>query len=277
MQYTSIGETISKTVKRVIFYILMIILFFFLLGVATDFFGTVRAGERGVKLRFGAVTGIVLDEGLYFKVPLVEEVVRMDVKIQKAETEATAASKDLQTVNTRVALNFHVNPAKVKNLYQEVGLEFTQRLISPALQESVKASTAQFTAEELITKRPEVREKIKNILREKLEHQGVIIDDFNIVDFSFSQAFDAAIESKVTAEQEALAAKNKLEKIKFEAQQKIEAAKGSAEAIRIEAEALSNKPQILQLRALEKWDGVLPKVTSGAVPFIDASLLLGTK
>lgn len=238
-------------------------------------FGTVGAGERGVLLRWGAVTGQVMGEGLYVRVPIMDRVEIMDVKIQKEEVVATAASKDLQTVNSKVALNYHIDPAKVANIYQDIGLQYAIRLIDPALQESVKSTTAKYTAEELITKREEVRDAIKAHLVEKLQPRGILIDDFNIVDFQFSAAFDQAIELKVTAEQSALAAKNKLEQIKFEAEQQIAEARGKAEALRIEASALQSNPQILQLRALEKWDGKMPSVMGdGATPFIDVRSLV---
>lgn len=254
----------------------------FLVGVLAVFilvfawpFGTVGAGERGVLLRWGAVTGNVLNEGLYVRVPVMDSVVIMDVKIQKEEVVATAASKDLQTVNSKVALNYHIDPTRVANIYQEIGVNYNVRLIDPALQESVKSTTAKYTAEELITRREEVRDAIKAHLVEKLQPRGILIDDFNIVDFQFSASFDQAIELKVTAEQSALAAKNKLEQIKFEAEQQIAEARGKAEALRIESAALQSSPQILELRALEKWDGKLPSVMgSGATPFIDVSRLV---
>lgn len=232
--------------------------------------GTIGAGERGIQLRFNAVTGKILGEGLYFRIPLVERVITIDTKIQKEQANATAASKDLQTVHSDVAVNFHIDPARVAGIYQDVGVDYKERLIDPSVQEGVKAITARFTAEELITKREMVKEEIKILLREKLAPRGILIDEFNIVDFGFSASFNTAIEAKVTAEQQALAAKNKLEQIKFEADQRIEEARGKAEAIRVESEALRSNPQILELRALEKWDGVLPQVTgSGGVPFIN--------
>ena len=139
----------------------------------------------------------------------------------------------------------------------------------------MKASTAKYTAEELITKREAVRDEIKAHLIEKLNPRGIIVDDFNIVNFEFSESFNQAIELKVTAEQSALAAKNKLEQIKFEADQQVAEARGKAEALRIEASALQSNPQILQLRALEKWDGKMPAVMgSGATPFVDVSSLI---
>jgi regulator of protease activity HflC (stomatin/prohibitin superfamily) len=232
--------------------------------------GTIGAGERGILLRFNAVTGTIYDEGLYFRWPLMERVIVIDIKLQKEQVDATAASKDLQTVSSDVAFNFHINPDQVATIYQEVGVDYKQRIIDPTLQESVKAATAKFTAEELITRREVVREETKVLLRAKLEPRGIMVDEFNIVNFGFSPSFNSAIEAKVTAEQSALAAKNKLEQIKFEAEQRIAEARGKAEAITVESNALRSNPQILELRALEKWDGVLPQVTgSGGVPFIN--------
>ena len=235
---------------------------------AVSAFGTVAAGMRGVHTRFGEVTGRIIEPGLYFILPFIEDVEIMDVQIQVDEVKASASSSDLQTVESMVALNYHVDPNATAMLYQDVGTLFNTRIIAPALQESVKAATALYTAEELITKRPEVREEIKKLLVEKLTTHGIVVDAFNIVDFDFSENFNQSIEAKVKAEQEALTAKNKLEQVKFEAEQAIEEARGKAEAIQIEAEALAENPNVLQLRAIEKWDGIMPQVTSGAVPFI---------
>jgi len=253
-----------KTVIRIAVAIVALILLFWLSP-----FGTIAAGERGVHLRFTAVTGKVFGEGLYFLIPLIEKVQMMDVKVQKYEMKSDAASKDLQTVHSVVALNFHIDPERVANMYQDVGLQFGDRIIDPAMQEAIKASTAKFTAEELITKREMVRDEIKAQLTARLSSRNLIVDEFNIVNFEFSKNFNDAIEAKVTAEQQALAAKNKLEQIKFEADQKVAEARGKAEAITIESNALKSNPQILELRALEKWNGTLPQVTGGAIPFIN--------
>jgi len=215
---------------------------------------TVKAGERGILLQFGAVTGTVHGEGLYFRIPFMEKIIKMDVRTQKEEVKASAASKDLQEVSSVVALNYHLDPSKVSQVYQTIGTEYADRIIAPAIQESVKGATAQFTAEELITKRGEVREKIKSLLVEKIGGLGIIVDDFNIVDLDFSEAFNKAIEKKVTAEQDALAAKNKLAQIEFEAEQKVAEARGTAEAINYEGEALRMNPEVLELRKVEAWD-----------------------
>lgn len=254
----------TKTVIRIAAVVLSLILLFWFSP-----FGTIAAGERGVHLRFTAVTGKVVGEGLYFRIPLIESVQSMDVKVQKYEMKSDAASKDLQTVHSVVALNFHIDPDRVANIYQDVGLLFRDRIIDPAMQEAIKASTAKFTAEELITKREMVRDDIKAQLTARLKASNILVDEFNIVNFEFSKNFNDAIEAKVTAEQQALAAKNKLEQIKFEADQKIAEARGKAEAMTIESNALRSNPQILELRALEKWNGTLPQVTGGAIPFIN--------
>jgi regulator of protease activity HflC (stomatin/prohibitin superfamily) len=263
ISYTPRGVA-PKTIIGVALVIILLLMIYWLSP-----FGTIPAGERGIHLRFSAVTGKVFGEGLYFVIPLIESVQAMDIKIQKEEMKSDAASKDLQTVHSVVALNYHVDPDKVAEIYQRVGLQYKDRIIDPAMQEAIKASTAKFTAEELITKREEVRDDIKTQLRTRLKERDILVDEFNIVNFEFSKVFNDAIEAKVTAEQQALAARNKLEQIKFEADQKVAEARGKAEAITIESDALRSNPQILQLRALEKWNGTLPQVTSGGVPFIN--------
>jgi len=230
----------------------------------------VGAGEVGVVTTLGKVSQTTLDSGYHFINPI-SWVSKIDVRIQKEEADASAASKDLQTVNAKVALNYHILPSKARDLFLEVRKDYKVRLIQPALQEAVKAATATFTAEELITKRPEVSQQVKLRLMERLESRGIIVDEFSILNFDFSPSFNQAIEAKVTAEQNALAAKNKLEQVKYEAQQQIEQAKGKAEAIAVEAAALQQNQQIVSLRAIEKWSGDLPQyVGAGApIPFLD--------
>src|SRR4030095_1567972 len=203
-------------------------------------FGTIAAGERGVHLRFTAVTGKVFGEGLYFRIPLIESVQLMDVKVQKYEMKSDAASKDLQTVHSVVALNFHIDPDRVANMYQAVGLQFKDRIIDPAMQEAIKASTAKFTAEELITRREVGRDEIKATLTARPKDRNILVD---VVNFECSKNFNDAIEAKVTAEQQALAAKNKLEQIKFEADQAIAEARGKTEAITTQSNARKSNPQ----------------------------------
>ena len=230
--------------------------------------GTIGAGERGVLLQFGAVKDKIFDEGLYFKIPFVQKVVTMDVKIQKDEVPASASSKDLQIVTSEIALNYHLDPNGVNKIWQEVGKNYNIRIIAPSIQEAVKSVTARFTAEELITKREEFKEQIKLNLFERLSSSSIVVDEFNIIDFSFSKAFNEAIEAKVTAEQLKLKADRDLKRIEIEAEQRIAEAGGKAKAILTEAQALRANPQVVELRWIEKWDGKTPLYWGEISPFI---------
>ncbi len=245
-----------------------IIIGMFVLTFILGAFGTIGAGERGVLLQFGAVQDKIFDEGLYFKIPFIQTVVKIDVKIQKDEIPASASSKDLQVVTSKIALNYHLDPNAVNKVWQEVGKNYNTRIIAPSIQEGVKAVTARFTAEELITRREEVKEQIKSNLTSRLFEHNIMVDEFNIIDFEFSPSFNEAIESKVKAEQLKLKADRDLERIKIEKEQMITAAQGKAEAIRIEAQALMQNPKVVELRWIEKWDGKVPTYWGGASPFI---------
>jgi prohibitin 2 len=148
----------------------------------------VPSGNRGVVTEFGKVDPTPLGEGLHFRIPVFQTVHMMNVQIQKGEGEGDAASKDMQSVHTRVALNYHIDPSQVPMVYRDIGVNVGDNIIVPAVQEAVKAATALFTAEELITRRPEVREKIREMLVGRLIRHGVKIDEFSIVNFSFSKS-----------------------------------------------------------------------------------------
>jgi len=234
----------------------------------------VGAGERGVVLNFGAVQDTVLNEGLHFRMPIMQQVAIMDVKVQKAVTDATSASADLQDVTSSVALNYHVVPDKANVVYQTLGVEFKERIIDPAIQEVMKAVSARYSAEELITKRAAVSEAMRANLAERLLPNNIAVDAVSIVAFSFSKIFTEAIESKQTAEQLALKAERDLDRIKIEAEQKIAAARAEAESLRLQRANISLDLIELRkieanLKAIEKWNGILPQVTGGgAIPFI---------
>jgi regulator of protease activity HflC (stomatin/prohibitin superfamily) len=255
--------------KAVIVIIVLLVLFLMM-----NPFVKIGAGERGVVLNFGAVQNYVLGEGLHFRVPIMQQIIKMDVKVQKSQTDAAAASADIQETRSTIALNYHIEPEKANWVYQNIGTEFKARIIDPAVQEVVKAVTARYTAVNLITKRDKVREEIKELLKERLSAYGITVDDFAIIDFQFSEQFAQAIEAKQTAEQLALKAERDLERIKIEAEQKIAAAKAEAESLRLQKQNVS--PDLIKLRqieatmkAIDKWNGIMPKVTGGAMPFID--------
>jgi len=235
----------------------------------------VGPGTRGVLLNFGAVSPNVWGEGLHLKVPFYQEVVRIDVRVQKEVTEAASASKDLQDIHSTIAVNFNVIPDRAGWVFQNIGMAYKERVIDPVTQEVVKAVTAKYTAVELITEREKVRSEIKGTLKSRLLDYNIAVVDVSIVNFRFSAQFTQAIENKTTAEQMALKAQRDLERIKIEAQQKIAAAQAEAESLRLQRQNIT--PDLVELRRIEamqeairKWNGVMPNVTGGALPFIDA-------
>jgi len=233
----------------------------------------IGAGQRGVVLNWGAVSNIILDEGLHLRVPIMQKIVKMDVTTQKEEGSASAASKDMQIVTADVAVNYYLDPLKVNTTYQTLRKEYRERVILPTIDEFIKKTTALYTAEELLTKRTEVKEDLKQNITSSLADSNIIVKDIFITNFEFSEQFDAAIESKVTAEQNALKAKNDLERIKMEAEQRVAQAKAEAEAIRIQAQAVTQQggKDYVQLQAIQKWDGHLPQqfVPGSAIPFLN--------
>ena len=234
-------------------------------------FTIVGAGYERVILRLGKVDR-TLSPGLHFKLPILEKTIKYEVKTQIIEVEAISASQDLQDVRTTIALNYNLVIGSTGEIYETVGTAYQSRIIDPAIQDIVKAATARFNAEALITRRPEVKEAIETGLRERLLKSHIEVTGVAITDFRFSSSFNAAIEAKVTAEQRALEAKNKLEQVRFEADQRITSAKAEAEAIRIQAQAITQQGgrEYVNLKAVEKWDGVLPTqmIPNSTVPFI---------
>lgn len=272
--YNNVEDTLRRAMKKGPWRNLLIIGAFVLLILIFNPWVQIGAGERGIVLNFGAVQDKVLDEGMHFRMPIMQQVIVMDVKVQKTQTDASSASSDLQDVTLSVALNYHIIPDKANVVYQTIGIEFKERIIDPAIQEVTKAVSAKYSAEELITKRPEVSTAMKEALTQKLIEYNIAVDAVSIVTFSFSKVFMDAIEAKQTAEQHALKAKRDLDRIKIEADQTIAAATAEAEALRLQKMNIS--PDLIELRkieanlkAIDKWNGILPQVTgSGAVPFI---------
>lgn len=233
---------------------------------------TIQAGHRGVVLNWGAVSGKVLNEGLHFRIPVVQKIVKFNVQTVKMEVQASAYSKDIQTVEAIMALNYHVNPEGVNTLYQTIGKDYESRIISPAVQESVKAATAKYTAQELVEKRAAVKDEIKASLISRLSIENITVDEVSIVNFDFSDEYETAVEGKQKAQQDALKAENDLKRVKFEAEQRVAQATAEAEAIRIQAQAITQQggANYVQLKAVEKWDGQLPTqfVPGSSVPFL---------
>jgi regulator of protease activity HflC (stomatin/prohibitin superfamily) len=243
-------------------------------------FGTVSAGERGVKTRLGAVVGII-QPGLYVKVPIMEKVTKMDVRTQSLtatkDAPLSAASNDLQDTRLAVVVNYHIEPSTVSDIYTQYGDAETyyHNIVEPLIVATVKATASQYTAAEQIQKRLEMSAKALTALNTAFEGKNVAIEKADITDVSFSESFTQAIEAKVTAVQQAEAAKNKLEQVKYEAQQTIETAKATAEAQRIQSASLAAQggADYVNLKAIEKWDGHLPQqmIPGSSVPFLNVN------
>jgi prohibitin 2 len=289
------GSGISRNLVRIVVPIIIGIIIVSVIAVSSV--RIVEAGNRGVLVQFGNVdTDSSLDEGIHFVVPFRDNVIQMEVRTQKLVEDTTSASKDLQDVSTQVALNYHLNPDRAQVVYQQLGFDYANRVIIPAIQESVKQVTARFNAEELITKRETVKNQIEEQIKARLASYNIIADATSITDFQFSQLFKQAVEAKVAAQQRALQAQNELRRIQIEAQQNeakaigeqkaniaraegikqsnVLQAEGEAQAITIIDQQLRNNPTYLEWLKATKWDGVLPLVTGGAggqgvTPFIE--------
>ena len=263
--------------------VLMAIIVLIIIGVvASSSVKIVDAGNRGILTHWNAVdlTNPPLDEGIHFVIPFQDEVVQMEVRTLKYDTSTRSASKDLQTVQTTVTVNYHPDTERVHYLYKEIGLSYESRVIQPAIDETVKQVSANYNAEELITKRPLVKSDIENAIRERLNQFYIDTEVISITDFEFSPLFANAIESKVEAEQKAQKAENDLIRIEVEARQleaqavglaaaNVAEAQGEAEAISIINQALSNNPFYLEWLKTQAWDGRLPLVVGeGGTPFI---------
>ena len=230
----------------------------------------VPAGHIGVQVTFGEVNQATLPEGMHLVNPM-SRIREIEVRMVSTKlVNGSAGTKDLQQVHTDIALNYRLDGGKAAHIYKEFGLDLNDRVILPALSESFKAVTAHYTSEELITKRDEVSARTREEIASKLAKYNITINDVNLMNFAFSPEYQKAIEAKVTATQAKLKAEQDLERIKIEAQQSVARAEGEAKAIAIQSQAIQTNggANYVQLKAIEKWDGNLPNVMSGTVPFI---------
>lgn len=244
----------------------------------------VEAGHRGVVLYLGAVENRVLGEGVHFIAPFLEQVVPMEVRTQKFQAEASAASNDLQEVQTVIAVNYRIDPTEANKIYQTLGVNYGDRVISPTIQESVKASVAKFNAEELITKRETAKSVIANAIRSTLAANDIQTQNVFITDFKFSDAFASQIEQKVVAFQKYLTELNNLRSVGVVANQSVAQAEGQArataakatgesQAIKIITSQLRESPEYLQWQAISKWNGQMPyALGSSGFPFFQLPL-----
>ena len=264
----------SIKAKIVLAFIILIILI--ALSIFFNSFTSVPTGFVGIRTRFGKASQDVVQEGLNLQIPMIERIVLMDCRTQKAEIDCSTASRDLQEVTLKVAVNYNVTVDNAYSIYKNIGVNYESIMISPSILESVKSVTAQYTAEELITKRSEVSDKMEDSLKTKIEDRGFSVIDFNITDLDFSIAYNQAIEKKQVAEQEAKQAEYELEKAKIENERKIAEAEANAKVMQVQdssttENALKLKELEIKKSFIDKWDGNLPSTVTGdsVIPFLD--------
>lgn len=245
-------------------------------GIITIFssFKTISSGEIGLKVRFGKIIDSSLKEGFNFKIPFFESIVKVNIKVQKDEIDVSGASKDLQDINAKIAVNYHVSSDYASTLYKKVGTAYQETILNPAIQESMKSILSKYTAEETITTRAGVSKEALETLQKKVEGYGIVVDDVNIINLEFSPEYSKAIEEKQVAEQKVQTAKQQLEKAKIESEKKIVEAEAEAKANELKKKTLTK--ELIEKEFIEKWDGKLPTVTSGN-SFFDITGMLGGK
>ena len=255
--------------------LILLILFIILWGT----FVIIPAGHRGVVMWWGSVEKRIMGEGLNFKVPLAETVVKVDVKVQPHPfKEIDAASKEYQMVKLTGMMNFHIDPSYVNDLYQKVGLDFAPKVIDPAFNDFVKEVVPIYQISEILPKREEIRKRAMGKLGDNLARYHIIVDDIYFANIRFSPEYERAIEAKQVAQQQVETQRQVLAQREIEAQQKVATAKGEAESIQVVAQgqakandllSRSISPILVQYKSIEKWNGILPQVSGTAMPFID--------
>jgi regulator of protease activity HflC (stomatin/prohibitin superfamily) len=248
-------------------------------------FAIVPAGSRGVVLWWGSVEKRIMDEGLNFKVPLAETVIKVDVRVQPHPfREIDASSKEYQIVKMTGMMNFHIDPAFVNDLYQKVGLDFADKVIDPAFNDFVKEVVPTYPIGEILPKREDIRQTAMKKLGDNLSRYHIIVDDIYFANIRFSPEYERAIEAKQVAQQQVETQKQVLAQREIEAQQKVATAKGDAESIFVVAQeqakaneilAQSLTPILVSYKSIERWNGVVPQVSGGAVPFIELGKMPG--
>ena len=232
---------------------------------------TINSGEVGIRIRFGKVVEKPTNEGINLQIPMIEKIEKMNVKVQKTEVTTNSSSKDLQNVDISLAVNYRIDSKQAVDLYKNVGMNYEEIILEPAIEESIKAVTSKYTAEELITHRSDVSSECMEKKKKKVGKYGISVSEFNITNFSFSLEFEKAIEEKQVAEQKVLTAKQELEKEKIDAEKKIVAAEAEKKANELKQKTLTDN--VIKEKFIDKWNGELPKVT-GNGSILDISSLL---
>ncbi len=230
----------------------------------------VGVGERGVKVTLGKVSPESLGEGMHFIMPYVQKIAKMDVKTQKYTTQTHVYTKDIQQARISYVVNYNLVADSAFRMYQEVGMDYVSKVINPVLEGTIKDVIGKWNASDLVANREEATSDILVKLHDQLTSRYVNVTSFQIVDINYSEVFERAIESKVTAEQDALKAKNKTVQIQEEARQKVISAEAEAKSMSIRANALTQNKALVEYEAVQKWNGILPQYMMGnSVPFVN--------
>mgnify|MGYP000882756267 FL=1 len=272
----------NLSVGRVVGAVVILLLVLIVLGGSIV---VVQTGESGVVLTFGKASEVVMDQGIHLKIPFVQKIITINNRIVKTEVTTEAFSKDLQTVSTVIAVNYHINKSSSAAIYTEVGLGYEDVLITPAINEVLKAVTAQYTAQQLVGTRGDVSIQLDESLNAKLNEYGIYVDDLNIINWDFSEEYITAIEAKQVAEQNLIKTRTEQEQAlviaNTEAQKQVIAAQAEADKIKLLAEAnaesnniitASLNDMLIRYETIQKWDGALPKVTDSAGTLISVDL-----
>ncbi len=230
----------------------------------------VGVGERGVKVTLGKVSPKSYSEGIHFVTPFISKIKAMDVKTQKWETATEVYTKDIQQAKIKYVTNYNLQPENVHKMYREVGSNYVETILLPAIEGNIKDVIGKWNAQDLVANRANATYEILSKLQNQLKDRYINVTSFQIIDINYSEVFEKAIESKVTAEQEALKAKNKTVQIEEEAKQKLISAEAEAKSMKIRATALTQNKALVEYEAVQKWDGKLPEYMLGnSVPFVN--------
>ena len=240
--------------RKIIKWVIIGVVSLFALITFLSSFTTIKSGEVGLKIRFGKIIDSSLNEGINFKIPFIESIEKVNIKVQKSEETIESSTKDMQIINTTVAVNYRIQSDKASKLYKTVGNNYNEVILQPIIKESIKTAIAKYDAEEITTKRNEVSNDCLKTIQEKIEKYGIVIEGFNLTNFSFSNAYTTAIEQKKVAEQQ-------LEKSKLEAEQKVIEAEATRKANELLSQTITEKT--LTEKFIEKWDGKLPTTYAG--------------
>ena len=251
----------SATAVIVVLFILFLIVF--------QPMTIVGVGERGVKVTLGQTSPVALEEGVHFVMPFISTVKKMNVKTVKSNIATMAQSKDIQQARIVYVVNYNLQPENAPKMWRTVGRDYVSVVVMPTVEGIVKDTIGKWNAQDIVANREKVASEVLFKLNEKLGPKYINVSDFQIIEIQSSQAFEQAIESKVTAEQEALKAKNKTVQVQEEARQKIIASEAEAKSMAIRAQALTQNKNLVEYEAVQKWDGKLPQYMMGnSVPFV---------